>query len=132
MNKRTYNNVAMEVDRFSKNKDASGNKFNKTEFVDIMSKIPFDKISIPLYSYKCLIHNNDSMPGNAVCGYIEGYNADTDTFNVVVHERYTDVIGGYDNPIIFPRVVVDRNDSNKIVMIKGFDICPRMYYSFVR
>lgn len=121
----------MQIPRSSKKKDASRRKINNKELVDLLCGIPFDKINIPLYTYRCLIRDDDSATGNIICGYIEGYDAETDMFNVVILEKHAACVCNYQNPIIYLRLDIDEEDG-KILKIKGIDICPKAYYSFIR
>lgn len=126
--KRVYKNVIMEVGRFNKNKTMY-QSYNPTSLKSILRKVPFSQVNIPLYSYQNLLIDNDKIGGNRVVGYVEGYNEETDTFNVTIHEQYGPVVQEFKDPIIFIRAQII---GNKIVKILGFDICPNMYYSLIR
>ena len=126
--RKVYNNVSMDVVRFNKNKTMKIS-YNGDSLIDYLVEIPFDKISIPLYGYRSVLLNNDEMKGNAIVGYIEGYNAETDTFSVVIHQNWTDAVETFSNPIIFPRVQAIGDTVTKIL---GFDICPKSYYAAIR
>ena len=128
--RRPYENADMVVARLKKNKDVNRRWYSINSLVDLLNAIPFNLVNIPLYTYNCLVYNNDNRPGNTVCGYVAGYDQETDSFNVVIHEKFVDIIDSYENPIIYIRPLIDQ-DGN-VTKIKGFDICPNDYYRFIR
>lgn len=131
MKKRQFNNKDILVPRFKKTKNVNGTRYDISEYIDVMSIIPFDKINIPLYTYNCLVYDDDNRPGNTICGYVNGYDVDKDEFLVTIYEKYAKVIDKYVNPIIFTRIKMG-GDGSEISSICGFDICPKMYYNFIR
>lgn len=126
--KRMYNNVNMEIPRFAKNKTLK-TTYDGDSLTECLVQVPFDKIAIPLYGYRNNLLNRDELPGNAIVGYIEGYNAETGTFNVVIHENWADKVTPMKDPIIFTRV---QTIGDKVTKILGFDICPKSYYAAIR
>lgn len=123
-----YENVTVRVPRFSKAKNLR-RKYNVESLLEILNNIDFDKINIPLYSYRNVLCNDDTRRGNRIVGYIDKYDRETDEFIVVIHEYFAGIISGFDNPIIYPRVqIMDEN----VTKILGFDICPKLYYSIIQ
>lgn len=126
--RKTYNNVSMEVNRFAKNKTLKFT-YDGDSLTELLTQVPFDKVSIPLYGYRNVVLNNDNLPGNMTVGYIESYNAETSTFNVTIHQNVADKVKLMKNPIIFIRV---QAIGEKVTKILGFDICPKAYYAAIR
>lgn len=64
------------------------------EITDVLTNTRFNKISIPLSTYRCLVDSNVDADDNRVCtiGYIRNYNAETKEFTVVVFSNFIDII----------------------------------------
>lgn len=125
--RREYQNVSMEVKKFDKNKTLY-QKYDGESLKNILCKIPFSEVNIPLYSDKTFFFG-DKAYGTQLVGYIEGYDEEKNTFKVIIHEKFGNTIQEFKNPIIFvrPQIIGD-----KVVKILGFDIVPSMYYFNIR
>lgn len=118
-------NAVFNVDLFEYGRT---NKFeyDRDTLLDILDKVPFDEISIPVYTYKNLMLNSEAR-GNMVVGYIKDFDPKNEVFTVVIYGNYTDTIGNFTDAIIFPRVFIDEN-SGCVRSIIGLDICPMETY----
>lgn len=128
MAKKTFNNVTMDIERWSKNKNLY-HEYDGDSLKDILDKVPFELVNVPLYSYNNILLGNEDRAGNQVVGYVYGYDRKTDTFNVVIHEKYAKIVSGFNKPIIFPRVQLI---GDKVARVLGFDVCPKSYYAVIK
>lgn len=125
MSKNTY--MTVQVPRIQKNKNLR-REYDKDSLLNILASVPFDKINIPLHSYRSIVHDNDTLTGTRVVGYISNYDVEKDVFDVVIHSAFIPAIQAYQDPIIYPRVSIT---DGKVTTILGLDICPKMYYSVI-
>lgn len=128
MAKRTFNNINMDIERWSKNKNLY-HSYDGESLKDILDQVPFELVNIPLYSYNNILAGDEERSGNQVVGYIYGYDRKTDMFSVVIHEKYAAAVSEFAKPIIFPRVQII---GDKVTRILGFDVCPRSYYAVIK
>lgn len=78
----------------------------------------FSTISIPVYMYRNDVTNKPTMKGTIQVGFIRSVN--DGTVEASVFASYTDYVHKFNNPIVYPRVVV-RDDE--VATIIGLDIC---------
>lgn len=81
---------------------ANLNENIKNEILDVLATTKFNKISIPLGTYRFMIDSNISEDDNRICtiGYIRNYNADTKEFTVVIFSKFIDLVKGNSNVAI--------------------------------
>ena len=93
-------------------------KYTDDDLVDVLSNITFDLININLTTTK----ENVGLQGNgyAVIGYVNKFNADDNTFDVVIFSKYADIAENIDDSVITARVFTDKED--KITKIIGLDL----------
>lgn len=65
-----------------------------TEINDVLNETKFNKISIPIGTYRCLIESNVDCDDNRVrtIGYIKKYNPETKEFTIVIFENLIEKI----------------------------------------
>lgn len=102
-------------------------EYDKQSLLDILSDIKFDKISIPLYTYKNLIFDG-GIKGTIAVGYIKDFNPETEEFTVVIFGKNAESVCTFEDPVIYPRVYID-NETEDVKSIIGLDICPSSFYS---
>lgn len=98
----------------------------KTEILDVLAKTKFNKISIPVGTYRYLIESNIDADDARVCtiGYIRGYNAETEEFTLVVFSKFTDIIKSLGD------IAIDLQFTQykeKLGTITKFNILPVLY-----
>lgn len=89
----------------------------------LLKEIPFDKISIPAYSYKDLILKN-GKPGIVSIGYVNGYNDEDQTFDVCLYENSSKIVEEFKDVVVYVRCYVKDGAVSKII---GLDVCPADY-----
>lgn len=69
------------------------NKNIINEIIDVINTTKFDKISIPLGTYRCLIDSNADANDNRIStiGYIRKYDTETEMFTVVIFNNFIDL-----------------------------------------
>ena len=68
------------------------------EILDVLASTRFDKISIPVGTYRCLVDTNSPIDDNRVStiGYIKGYDPDTNVFTIVVFNTFNEFMTSHD------------------------------------
>lgn len=96
------------------------------EIFDVLSTTRFNKISVPLGTYKCLVDSDIDGDDNRVCtiGYIRNYNKENNEFTVIVFGKFLDTIKAY-NDIAMELTFNKYKDS--LGTITKFNIVP-VYY----
>lgn len=121
-------NVTMTVGLFELAKTTKV-EYDRDTLLDILEVLPFDKVSIPVYTYKNLMFDKNSK-GTMVVGYIKSYDAKEETFDVVIYGNYVETIGDFSDAIIFPRVFINE-ETGEVRSIIGLDVCPASTYSYL-
>ena len=104
-------------------KGISGTRvYDYNSLVQILNRLDedgiFGIISIPVYMYRSDVTNKPTMKGTTQVGFVRS--ASDGTVEASVFASYVDYIKAFDNPIVYPRVVV-RDDE--VATIIGLDIC---------
>jgi len=94
-------------------------EYNRDTLLDILDKVPFGLISIPVY-----VHRQYMGGGNGYTnvGYIKSYDIDGEIFTVAVRNSYVKAIENLGDAVIFARVAVDNKGTVKTII--GLDIEP--------
>ena len=124
---REYKNAYLVVPVFDKGKNLrSTYDYNALE--EIFLQTPFNKMPIVVNAYRNEYYGDINLQGNIPVGYITGYDQENHCFDVMILEKYADVISGYESPIIYPRVKVQ---AGKVEQVLGLDICEASYYASI-
>lgn len=126
MPKATFNNLEIQVPLFKKK---NANSYNLEKTKSFLESITFEKVELPIYSYNSVIFGDVDKPGKQIVGYVLGYDSETESFNVVIYERFRGFIEKFENPIVFPRT---SQVHGSIIRLIGLDICPALYYANLR
>ena len=95
-------------------------KYTKEDLVDILSNISFELININLSSKKSYLGINAA--GYTAIGFVNGFNPEEETFNVVVFENRTEAIDNLGEIVVIPRVFTNRD--GEITKVIGLDVEP--------
>lgn len=95
-------------------------KYTKEDLVDILSNISFELININLSSKKSYLGINAT--GYNAVGFVNGFNPEEETFNVVVFENRTEAIDSLGEIVVIPRVFTNRD--GEITKVIGLDVEP--------
>ena len=118
--KRVVNNVKMNVKLDKANKNAK-RPYEHESLIELLSMDVFGKFSIPLYASKKSLFGEEGKKGTVAVGYINGFNAETETFEVTVKENFGEVISTFEDAVIIPNVFVK---DGKAVTVLSLNICP--------
>lgn len=124
--KRVYNNLYMTVPIFDKGKTLR-KSYDFNELEDILLSVPFSKVPVPVNVYRNEYDGDYELRGNFIVGYITDYDPETRCFELTILERFADRVSQYNDPIVYPRAVIDKNGV--VVAISGFDVCNKGYYA---
>lgn len=129
--KATILNRGAKYPLFPEGKTAK-DEYIKGSLIDILTSVPWGKISIPLYTYKDLIMDNTRKNnyGTSMIGYIKNFDAETETFDVIIFGASYAGVEDFEDPIIFPRVAVN-NETHEARMVLGLDLCPMSKYAYL-
>lgn len=96
------------------------------EILDVLSNTRFNKISIPLGTYRSLIDSNVDMDDNRIStiGYIRDYDAETSVFTVIIFNNFIDLIKKFDNPAV--NLMMNIRNNNSLGSITKFNIVPEI------
>ena len=128
-NKRSFNPIKgefMEFPLFDIGKTVKDD-YDVNGLIDLLASVPFDKISVPLYTYKDLIFG-EGKKGTTVVGYIKSFDVDNLSFSVYVNGKNLKVIKEFDDAVVFPRVRVRDGEANMVI---GLDVCPYSKYEYL-
>lgn len=103
-------------------------KYDLETLLDIVRDIRFDKVTIPVNAY-CNEYFDEDRRGTMNVGYIESFNEEDLTFDIVIRNKYSDRVFQYDNAIIYPKVSVSRD--GEVLKVLSFDICSYNYYAAI-
>lgn len=101
--------------------------YDRGKLLEIINQVPWGKISFPIYSYKNLIFQDKETKGHVIVGYINGYDSDTETFELVIFGRNVGTILEFNDPIIYPRVITNKETGE--LTITAFDLAPKGIFS---
>lgn len=95
---------------------------------DILATLPFDKISIPVYTYKNLIFTNSDKPvkGNMIVGYATYYDALNEVLGVSLLPKNARTILDFKDLICYPRAIIDKETN--AIKILSLELCPASLY----
>lgn len=98
------------------------------EIFDVLAETKFNKISIPLGTYRYLIDSTIEKDDNRICtiGYIRDYDVETDEFTVIIFDKFINLIkdlGDIAINLVFTRHV------NSLGTITKFNIAPAVIYN---
>lgn len=99
--------------------------YDREAALKIIESMPFADFSVPIYSYKNLLIDTEAH-GHMVMGFITGYDAETETFDITVFGRYAAAVKGFNEPLVFPRVMVT---PEKRIVIGALDVTPKAIHS---
>lgn len=94
--------------------------------IDVLSETKFNRISIPLGIYRCLIDNTVDSDDLRVCtiGYIRGYDAETREFTVTIFNKFIDVVKGQGDVVVDLQFTTYKDSLGSITK---FNIVPVVY-----
>lgn len=97
-----------------------------SEILDVLEKNRFNKISIPVGTYRNLIESNIDADDTRVCtiGYVRGYNAETEEFTVIVFSKFIDLIKSHGDIAMELQFT---EYKEKLGTITKFNIVPAVY-----
>lgn len=93
------------------------------EIIDVLAGTKFNKISIPLGTYRCLVDNNTDVNDSRICtiGYINNYNESTKEFTVVIYNNFINTVKEFNNPVIDIKFTIH---EDKLGTIVKFNVIP--------
>lgn len=95
----------------------------RQEVLNVLSSTQFNKISIPLYSIRNILFEDESdNTKNITVGYIRGYDSETNEFTVVIYDGFKDKITKFENPAI---EIVFGIYNNELTVISKLNIIPQ-------
>lgn len=113
--KKPYVMTKMEAKLFAGNKNEKGFEYDRIALKELLESIPFNKISITVYAMKDAF--SPGLTGIRPVGYFNFYDVETETFNMTTFSQTDEVVQAFDNPIIFPRLYVNKESSSDIGII---------------
>lgn len=123
-----YKNVYVSVPLFDKGRTLS-RTYDIDKLTSILSQITYGLITVPLFAYRNEYTGNDDNRGNFIVGWVDGFNTNTNMFDVCILEKFSDILDKYDQDImIYPRV---KFIGRTVVSVVGLDLCERKYYSVI-
>lgn len=88
------------------------------EIEQVISATRFNKISIPVYSPRCLLTDEENKDTSdkrtAVVGYVKRYNPEDQTFQIVLFANAKAAVNGFVNPVIEP-TYTQYNDKLSVI-----------------
>lgn len=90
------------------------------EVINILLRVPFNKISIPLNAFKGEMLDNVEEAGKKKCitvGFITSLNKETLTFNVVVFNQYKEAFDNFKEIVIQPEFTMYNDKVTKITRL---------------
>lgn len=88
------------------------------EIEQVISVTRFNKISIPVYSPRCLLTDEENKDTSdkrtAVVGYVKRYNPEDQTFQIVLFANAKAAVNGFVNPVIEP-IYTQYNDKLSVI-----------------
>ena len=73
----------------------------KNEIIDVLKNTPFNKISIPVASYKNIVNPEDAdNTKNLTVGFIKSFNEEDYKFKVVVFNKFKEAINKLEDSVI--------------------------------
>ena len=138
-NEKKYNNNRKEHKKFNKQPKVvnytelkvplylSANQDIIDEVIDVLSDTKFDKISIPLSTYRSLIDSNVDADDTriATIGHIRKYDSEESEFTVVIYNNFIGLINSHKHFVIEPQITY--NKDKKLGTIIKFNIIPVVY-----
>lgn len=100
---------------------ASNVKCSTEELAEVLKKVSFDLININL-SLKKSYTDSSNAKGYASVGFVNSFNAENNTFDVVVFENRVETIEELGEVVVSARVFT--NKEGKITKVIGLDIEP--------
>lgn len=102
------------------------NENTANEILKVLAETKFNKISIPVGTYRCLIDYNVDESDNRVCtiGYIRNYNIKNNEFTVVIFSKFMDFVKSMKESAI---ELTFTNYKDKLGTITKFNIIPVVY-----
>lgn len=96
------------------------------EILDVLAETKFNKISMPLGTYRCLIDSDLDESDTRVCtiGYIRSFNPETKEFTVIVFSKFLDLIKEYGDIAMELQFT---NHKEHLGTITKFNIVPVVY-----
>ena len=96
------------------------------EIIDVLSNTKFDKVSIPLSTYKTLMDSNVDETDTRVCtiGYIRKYDSESKCFTVIVFNNFVDLIKEFGDSAIVLQFTTHKENLGTITR---FNVCPVLY-----
>ena len=93
------------------------------EILEVLEKTPFNKVSVPISTYRYLVEDNIADDDNRVItvGYIKSFDAENHEFNVVVFGANKPAIDEFVNPAL---ELVFSEYNNKLGVITKFNVVP--------
>ena len=72
------------------------------EILNVLSNVPFNKISFPISTYRAYLDNtvDDNDTRVITTGYIKGFNPDTNEFSLIVFPNNRDIIANFKEPVV--------------------------------
>lgn len=94
---------------------------DREDVADIISKITFDLVSIPLYAPKAFIYGDSEAKGKLQIGWINGWTTESHEFTITVMGRS---VSKY-KEMVTPTIMVTVSQSpktNEILKVLSFDL----------
>lgn len=91
------------------------------EIFDVLRKTPFNKVSIPVGTYRYLIDDTIADDDNRVItvGYIKRFDADNNVFDIAIFSNNKPLIEAFENPAL---ELVFTEYNNKLGVITKFNV----------
>lgn len=94
-------------------------QYTVQSLLDLITELPFDKVSIPVYASKKNVFGIDRK-GNIQVGFVQSFDVDTHSFKVVLFGNTAQSVLKIENAEIFARVSVGEDETVKTII--GLDI----------
>ena len=96
------------------------------EITTVLTETKFNKISIPLGTYRCIIDSNVDADDARVCtiGYIRKYDAETKEFTLTLFNKFTDLIKSQGDVVVELQFTTFKEALGSITK---FNIVPVVY-----
>ena len=93
------------------------------EIMEVLKSVPFNKVSIPVSTYRYLVEDGIANDDNRVIttGYIKNFDPETETFTVVLFSNNREKIEKFPNPML---EIVFSEYNGKLGVITKFNIVP--------
>lgn len=100
-------------------------KYNRDELVELLANIPFDHITVMVYSMRSVINNDRDQKGHMFIGKVKDFDPENEMFEIEVFGRWADVVSTFEDTVVNCRVNILDDDS---LYIDSIDMNPKSVY----